>query len=382
MNAENDSVLTHFASPQRASEDILSRQNSAISGMRMLCELLDSMPEFVMILNRFRQIIFGNKPLADLARSLGCISFIGMRPGELLSCQTAITAVSGCGTGEGCKTCGAVLTILDALNGTGSARDCRISRIASGGMSPMDLRVWGRPFVHENEGYCLIIATDISNETRRKILEKIFFHDVLNTAGNILNISDMLCSGAIQVDDVKEDLKISSQQLVEEIKAQKDLLSAENNELKVNPERLNSLKMLDEAIASFKQNPAAMGRNILRSDDSEDFGFECDPMLLRRVLVNLMKNASEASRKGEPVTLSCSRIGGRPVFRCHNCSFIPRDIQLQIFKRSFSTKGEGRGIGTYSVKLIVEKYLGGKADFESSHEKGTVFYVSLPAGGE
>jgi sensor histidine kinase regulating citrate/malate metabolism len=57
---------------------------------------------------------------------------------------------------------------------------------------------------------------------------------------------------------------------------------------------------------------------------------------------------------------------------------MPRDVQLQVFQRSFSTKGPGRGIGTYSIRLLVSRYLHGTVDFESSKEQGTTFRVHLP----
>jgi len=53
-------------------------------------------------------------------------------------------------------------------------------------------------------------------------------------------------------------------------------------------------------------------------------------------------------------------------------------VQLQVFQRSFSTKGPGRGIGTYSIRLLVSRYLRGTVDFESSKEQGTTFRVHLP----
>ena len=53
------------------------------------------------------------------------------------------------------------------------------------------------------------------------------------------------------------------------------------------------------------------------------------------------------------------------------------DIQLQIFQRSFSTKGLTRGLGTYSVKLLTENYLKGKVSFMSNALEGTVFSVEL-----
>jgi hypothetical protein len=59
---------------------------------------------------------------------------------------------------------------------------------------------------------------------------------------------------------------------------------------------------------------------------------------------------------------------------------MPEVVRRQVFRRSFSTKSPvGRGIGTYSAKLITERYLGGSLTFTSSEEQGTTFAVTLPA---
>ena len=55
---------------------------------------------------------------------------------------------------------------------------------------------------------------------------------------------------------------------------------------------------------------------------------------------------------------------------------MPANVQLQMFQRSFSTKGRGRGLGTYSVKLLTEKYLQGRIAFTSTSEAGTTFAVT------
>ena len=56
---------------------------------------------------------------------------------------------------------------------------------------------------------------------------------------------------------------------------------------------------------------------------------------------------------------------------------MPDIIQLQVFKRSFSTKAKDRGLGTYSVRLLTTKYLKGKVSFISNEPDGTIFYVEL-----
>ncbi|MFA7348153.1 MAG: ATP-binding protein, partial [Desulfurivibrionaceae bacterium] len=57
---------------------------------------------------------------------------------------------------------------------------------------------------------------------------------------------------------------------------------------------------------------------------------------------------------------------------------MPENVQLQIFQRSFSTKGTGRGLGTYSIKLLGERYLKGRVSFTSTPEKGTTFRFRCP----
>ena len=67
------------------------------------------------------------------------------------------------------------------------------------------------------------------------------------------------------------------------------------------------------------------------------------------------------------------------VFEVHNPGVMPVSVQHQIFQRSFSTKeGQGRGVGTYSIRLFTERYLGGQVTFESRAPEGTTFTVRVP----
>jgi sensor histidine kinase regulating citrate/malate metabolism len=50
---------------------------------------------------------------------------------------------------------------------------------------------------------------------------------------------------------------------------------------------------------------------------------------------------------------------------------------MQLFQRSFSTKGQSRGIGSYSIKLLTENYLKGKVSFISNENDRTVFSIEL-----
>jgi signal transduction histidine kinase len=92
----------------------------------------------------------------------------------------------------------------------------------------------------------------------------------------------------------------------------------------------------------------------------------------------MVKNALEASHAGQTVTIGCRNLVDAVEFSVHNPNVMPRSVQLQIFQRSFSTKGAGRGLGTYSMKLLSEQYLHGQVAFTSSAEEGTTFYARYP----
>ena len=101
------------------------------------------------------------------------------------------------------------------------------------------------------------------------------------------------------------------------------------------------------------------------------------------VVDGLLRNALEATPEGGRVDVTSVHDGGGVTIAIRNAGIIPEDVQQQIFQRSFSTKpGEGHGIGTYSVKLLVERYLEGSVEFVSDDAHGTVFTVTVPDRGQ
>lgn len=172
-------------------------------------------------------------------------------------------------------------------------------------------------------------------------------------------------------------LKLSDK-LIDEIHTQRILSAAENDELKLNVSAFSSLEILKEVQLIFKHHEVLSNKILSIADEAVDRIIRTDKTLLRKVLVNLTKNALEASSPGQTVALNASFDDGIISFKVMNPNFIPRDIQLQIFQRSFSTKGAERGLGTYSVKLFTEKYLNGAINFISDEKIGTVFTADYP----
>jgi len=92
----------------------------------------------------------------------------------------------------------------------------------------------------------------------------------------------------------------------------------------------------------------------------------------------MVLNALEATPEGGTVLMRALLTDDKLRIEVENSGEIPQEIQRSLFKRSFSTKSDsGRGIGTYSMKLFGERYLGGSVGFDSQ-EGRTIFYIELP----
>lgn len=369
-------LKTHYASAERAEPDVLIKQQNKIINNELLINISNSVSQMLLVLNKHRQIVYANKAFTDFLGIQDLQSVIGKRPGEAVQCKYSYECEAGCGASEFCKTCGAVNAIIESGSGTQSEKECQILTREN---NALDFKVLATPFETENETLTIFAVEDISHEKRKNILEKVFYHDVLNSAGSISGLSCMLK----ELEDPDEKAEIASlisracDNLVNEIQSQKQLVSAERGELKISLSPFESVEILQELATMYSKHEIIGEKYIIVDKTSQYFMVNTDISLLRRIIGNMIKNALEAETGKSQVVLKCIKNEGVCRFSVHNQTFIPRYIQLQLFKRSFSTKGVGRGIGTYSMKLLGEKYLKGKVGFESTPEEGTTFFIDL-----
>jgi PAS domain-containing protein len=376
---QQSAMPTQFAPAERLSSEEIQTQSAFFSSLPYLRELADALPTIFVVLNTYRQIIFANQALADLAGKKRPEELYGLRPGEAFHCIHSTETEGGCGTTEFCRTCGAARAILAAIGGKRNVQECRITTRDG---QPLDLKALACP-LRDGSGFVSFALEDISHEKRRRVLERIFFHDVLNTAGGVRGLVELLKeeNDPEEAQELIDMIWSGASMLIEEINAQKQLSAAENGDLTVEAETARTDDLLKEVIGLYENQPLARDRRLQLHPDSESVEFTTDPTLVRRVLANMTKNALEASSAGETVTLGTRRIEDRVELWVHNRGVMPRNSQLQIFQRSFSTKGRGRGLGTYSIKLLTERYLKGRASFTSTEAEGTTFFISLPLLG-
>ncbi|MFH1776856.1 MAG: HAMP domain-containing sensor histidine kinase [Candidatus Omnitrophota bacterium] len=233
-------------------------------------------------------------------------------------------------------------------------------------------------------GFLIVIVTVyllekiVELERKRQDLERIFFHDILNITTGINLIAELLVKNKVNVEDSSAAIYNSSKILIDEIENQRDMILAESDRLKIKLSPLQSNPFLLAIVQIYKNHKSAGKKQIILSPDTQDVGFISDNNMLKRVMGNLLINALEASEDGQTVTLGCRSTSTRISFWCHNNTYIPKEIQKKLFKKIYSAKGKRRGIGTYSIKILTEKYLRGKVTCVSTQTNGTTFTVSYP----
>lgn len=374
-----DPSLPQADSVPAAVSDVQRRKANFADGA-LARQLLDALPGVLLVLNGQRRIVYANRAFLDLCGLPDDGACIGRRIGDLLDCEHAGQAPDGCGCAEPCEACGAVLAALSGLAGVGTSRECRLTRLRDERLEALDLRAEAAPLRHGEENFVVMTLTDISHEKRRQVLENIFFHDVLNLMGSVRGFTELLQSYDLERrPEIYRLLHAAAGQVIDEIEGQRLLVAAERGALCLASEPFEGMELLQSLAELYRAHPVCADRHIEVLSAGERVPLVNDRTLVVRVLGNMLKNALEAGADGETVTLGCRAEAPWAEFFVHNPGGIPPRIQRQIFKRNFSTKGDGRGLGTYGMRLL-SGYLRGEVRFSSAAETGTRFSLRLPLG--
>jgi len=376
-----DEVLTEFAPAQRSRPEEITWQVARFADEKVLGEFIRYMPGPVMVLNRDRQIVYANPATLAVTGAQQVQDILGLRPGEAVGCKHGRENLGGCGTTKFCRYCGAVNAILQSQQGRWACEECRINVSRGGTETALDLRVWTFPTQFNGETFTLMTIADIADEKRKVFLERIFLHDIMNTATALRGYSRLLTTGSVKPDSRDhfiQRMDLLSDRIIDEIEAHRQLVAAENGELQMDLRPTGSMHLLQQLFVAYNRSDFLAGRELRVAQDSVDVEFKTDPVLLGRVIGNMIKNAIEAALPGETVTVGCRADEAAVCFWVHNPTYMPEEVRLQVFNRSFSTKGAGRGLGTYSMKFLTERYLGGHISFTSVEEAGTTFKALYP----
>lgn len=374
---------TYFAPALKTEPQKFEKQLVDISQSPIMDTLLKTSAGILVVLNEDRQIVAMNHSFLENLGISDVQEVLGLRLGESLSCIHAHAKPSGCGTTEHCVSCGAAIAMMSAIEENREDEQiCALVSDRKGIVSDICLQVRAKPINIDGRQWVLFYAQDVTREQFWLNLDRIFFHDVNNTLtalyGNV-QLLEMAQPRNQEIISIRETVE----RLVNEIAIQKNL--SHHRDVAYTPAKtvvtLDQVKKeLDAVISGHK---ASKQKEIVATWPAREFLLETDPLLLSRILGNMVINALEATPRGGTIKITVAAEPDKQVcWQVWNETVIPLSIQKRIFQRYFSSKsGDGRGLGTYSMKLFGETYLEGRICFHSSQEQGTRFDFTLPISG-
>jgi len=348
--------------------------------IKELMSVLEAIPDPTMVLNNSKRIVMVNSRMTESFAEEERTSLIGMRPGEAIGCIYQDEA-GQCGATFDCAVC----TLNESV--TESRSDAvRVSR--KGGISLkrrhgtyLDVEITATPLDIVGASFTICVVKEITLE-RQHILGKVFLHDMNNILTAIYGYAQVLATGDVvsreKTAGFHRMLLQQIERLLEEMAGQGRILAAEAGDFEPQLSPVCLSEVVREVQSLLSAQAASLGCRLEILPGAER-SMMSDRLALRRVLLNLAKNALEATPRGGTVTLQLREMSGAVSFLVHNPGVMTPEVQQNLFRYSFSTRSPaGRGLGAYSIKLFGEGVLGGKVAFTSSEPHGTTFTLQLP----
>jgi signal transduction histidine kinase len=370
---------TYFAPAERADEKRLQAEIEFVNKSPVIEGLLHSVSGMLAVLNVHRQVVALKTSFLEILGIGDPQQALGLRPGEAVKCIHAHETQGGCGTTKYCSTCGAAIAIVSSL-GLNKAveRICALTINRAGIEVDISFSVRSNPIIIDGNRFLLLFLQDITRQQQWAALEKFFFHDINNMFAGLLAASEMLVAENPNSDLAKTIHQLSLR-LVKEVAIQKCLFQSEACDYLPLRYEVSVEQILEELKNIYANHPASLNKKLRLPQSFPNLSLNTDISLLMRVLCNMVTNAFEATSENGEVRVWIEPDEKTLSFCVWNQKSISEDIARRIFQRHFSTEDEiGRGLGTYSIKLFGEKFLGGKVNFTSSEKEGTIFRIVLP----
>ena len=214
-------------------------------------------------------------------------------------------------------------------------------------------------------------------------LVRVLTHEIMNSIAPIISLSDTLSERAQQNGMNEKDYGVMLQGMQTIHRRSKGLLGFVENYRKLS--RLASPILAPVRVGDLlndiqKLFPASGGRYVYKIED-KDLQLMVDRSQMEQVLINLLKNASEACAENPraEICVATSYSAENQIFQLsvtdNGCGILP-DVLDKIFIPFFTTKPTGSGIGLTLCKQIVALH-GGSLQATSDVGKGSCFVLKL-----
>ncbi|RVU48606.1 HAMP domain-containing histidine kinase [Lujinxingia sediminis] len=208
-------------------------------------------------------------------------------------------------------------------------------------------------------------------------------HELRNPLSSI-NLNVEMLAEALEergIDASDEDIRPLLETVIEEIDRLRDITEeyltyARLPSPKTQPENLDDIV---QGLIDFHQwEWSQHGVEVIVTIDNAPLEVDVDANQIRQALLNLIKNAVEASSPGDAIVVSVTRVEGvaRVAIEDQGEGIRPEALE-RLFEPFFSTKSQGTGLGLPMTQQILEEH-GGQLSVESDLGEGTRFCFELP----
>ena len=137
-------------------------------------------------------------------------------------------------------------------------------------------------------------------------------------------------------------------------------------------------KIIDDILISYSEHDKKI--QIKKSLDPNLAQLTIDPEQIRRVLINLFENATDAIDEGGAIQISTKILDGKKWVRIEfsdNGAGISSSDREKLFLPHFTTKKRGTGLGLAIVNRIIIDH-NGTIKVQDNYPKGITFIIDLP----
>jgi PAS domain S-box-containing protein len=235
------------------------------------------------------------------------------------------------------------------------------------------------------------IGRDITSKKQAQALqeemERITRHDLKTPLNAIIGLPQALLEeGGLsegQTDAVEMILE-SGYRMLDMINLSLDLVRMEHGSYRLKPQPVDLGRLFQVILRELAPAIAAKKLDVRIEDECGERGCAAlgEELLCYSLFANLLKNAVEASPRGEIIRVSIADFGpDRLGITVGNTGGVPADLRERFFDK-FATGGKdgGTGLGTYAASLIAELHGGAIRLLDTPPDK-TAIEVELPVAG-
>jgi len=358
------------ASLKRSSSSVLARsrparrKGKAPISVRALMECLDISITPIVVVNNIGRAVYCNRSFEAFAAK---------------ACAAGTTGIPSNVT-EWPKTVGQSSSVRRMLTSeTNCAPEVQAWLDSDAVTLRKDIRVSAQPLTIGGDELTAFSVVDTSQENRTQLLEHAFLHDLVNAAGSIQMLIDLLTTDTSRQERVEyvKLLQVSINRLLSEIYHEKMMLDSSG--LAASAVTVHEILT---ALAEYYKNQTFAGNCRIEIEEGAIKSMKVlgDLSLLVRVLDNMLRNAIEATSHGGVVTLGCREIDGDLEFWVHNPNKISETVRTKMFRPPVSHQRDEEAQG-YETQLLSE-LCGGAVVVSSDQEFGTRFSIRYPVATE